>query len=97
RRSYGAAYGTALFYDVPALGNWLCDGRLRSVVALEGECVVAHTAITIRHPGAQVCETGNTVIDPRHRGRGLLKLIGMALHERVAREGFAGYVHYPTT
>jgi GNAT superfamily N-acetyltransferase len=96
-RCYGNTYGSPVFYDTPALKALIANGRLKSVVAADGSRLVGHTGITIRHPGALVCETGNTVVDPAARGQGLLKKLGAALRERVLREGFIGYVHYPTT
>ena len=70
---------------------------MRSVVAQIDGRIVGHTGITVVHQGSLVCETGNTVVDPEMRGRGLLKLLGGGLRERVLRDGFIGYVHYPTT
>ena len=95
-RCYGDTYGTRLFYDVPALAYAIEHGRLRSVVVIEKQ-LVGHTGISIVHEGSLVCETGNTVVDPEMRGRGLLEVLRGALSDRVRREGFAGYVHYPTT
>ena len=96
-RCYGKTYGSPVFYETAALQTLIAEGRLKSVVALDGAKLVGHTGITIRHPGALVCETGNTVVDPAARGQGLLKKLGAALRDRVLRERFIGYVHYPTT
>jgi hypothetical protein len=96
-RCYGDTYGTRMFYDPPALTDAIRNGRLRSVVAVEDAQIVGHTGITVVHPQSLVCETGNTVVDPAMRGRGLLKELGAGLSGRVRREGFAGYLHYPTT
>jgi hypothetical protein len=98
QRCYGDSYGNRLFYDAGALEAAIGEGTLRSVVAVSPDgSVLGHTAISIKHAGAVVCETGNTVVDPSARGRGLLRLLGSGLKERVIRDGFAGYVHYPTT
>jgi serine/threonine-protein kinase RsbW len=67
------------------------------VVAVRDQALIGHTGIRVHHPGARICETGNTVVDPAARGQGLLKRLGAALRERVLREGYSGYVHYPTT
>ena len=96
-RCYGHTYGSPVFYDVPALRTLIQEGALRSVVVGDDTGLVGHTGITIRHAHALVCETGNTVVDPRSRGQGLLRKLGGALRRRVIREGFSGYVHYPTT
>ncbi len=86
-----------MFYDVNALVEAITSGALRSVVVTKDDHLVGHMGITIRHPGTLVCETGNTVVHPEARGRGLLMMLAVALQERVQREGFVGYVHYPTT
>ena len=96
-RCYGRSYGTPVFYDVPALASLIESGGLRSVVAADGECLCGHTGIRIHDQAARICETGNTVVDPESRGQGLLRKLGGALRDRVVREGFSGYVHYPTT
>ncbi len=97
RSCYGDSYGTALFYDASALRVAIEQRTLRSVAILLGDQLVGHMGITIRHPGAMVCETGNTVVHPAARGRGLLMMLAIALQKRVQREGFVGYVHFPTT
>jgi GNAT superfamily N-acetyltransferase len=96
-RCYGRSYGTPVFYDPDGLAALIDAGGLRSVVALISGDLVGHTGIRIHDPGARICETGNTVVDPAARGQGLLKKLGGALRSRVIREGFAGYVHFPTT
>lgn len=96
-RCYGTTYGSPVFYDTPALHGLIASGGLRSVVAADGDTLLGHTGIMLRHAQARICETGNTVVDPTSRGQGLLKKLGGALKQRVLKEGFAGYVHYPTT
>jgi GNAT superfamily N-acetyltransferase len=98
RRCYGDTYPAGEFYDAEAIRRRLADGSLRSVAAVTaaGE-IVGHTALSVRHPGARVAEAGNTVVDPAYRGRGLLAELGLALAERCHADGFAGFVHYPTT
>lgn len=97
RRCYGDTYGTESFYKPDLLREQIEAGLLRSVVATNGETLVGHTGMTIRHAGALVCETGNTVVDPAARGQRLLRKLGAALNEYVQEDGFIGYVHYPTT
>ncbi len=98
RRCYGDTYPAAELYDPEAIRRRLEDGTLRSVVAVTtpGE-IVGHTALSVRHPAACVAEAGNTVVDPAYRGRGLLRELGLMLAERCRSDGFAGFVHYPTT
>src|SRR4051794_27109730 len=98
RRCYGDTYPASEFYDAEAIRRRLADGTLRSVAAVTAAGEIAgHTALSVRHPGARVAEAGNTVVDPAYRGRGLLAELGLALAERCHTDGFAGFVHYPTT
>jgi hypothetical protein len=97
RECYGETYANEDFYDHQVIEQMVESGRLRSVVAInEGE-LVGHTGLTIRHPDAIAAEAGNTVVSPSMRGQGLLARLGEALQRRTVREGFVGYVHYPTT
>lgn len=98
RRCYGDTYPAAELYDPEAIRRRLGEGTLRSVVAVTatGE-IVGHTALSVRDVGASVAEAGNTVVDPAYRGRGLLRELGLMLAERCRADGFAGFVHYPTT
>ncbi len=96
-RCYGDSYANDLFYDQPELETTIIERRLRSVVAISDGVLVGHTGLTIRHPDALVPEAGNTVVDPAMRGQGLLGQLGGALRELTIRDGFVGYVHYPTT
>lgn len=97
RDCYGDTYANEDFYDDQVIEQMVESGRLRSVVAIHQGKLVGHTGITIRHPEAIAAEAGNTVVSPAMRGQGLLARLGEALRRRTLREGFAGYVHYPTT
>lgn len=97
-RCYGDTYPNADFYDPDALARMISGGRLRSVIAVaDGGEIVGHTGLTVRDPRALVPEAGNTVIDPAHRGSGVLRELGIALVERCEKDGFAGFMHFPTT
>lgn len=97
-RCYGDTYPNADFYDPEALARMIGSDRLRSAIAVadDGE-IVGHTGLTVRDPQARVPEAGNTVIDPAYRGSGVLRELGIALVERCRNDGFAGFVHFPTT
>lgn len=97
-RCYGDTYPNSDFYDPQVLTREIAEGTLRSVAAVTpaGE-VVGHTSFALRDPEACVVEAGVTVVDPACRGQGLLAELGAALHARCSEEGFAGFVHYPTT
>ena len=97
QRCYGESYANELFYDEAKLYAAISAGQLRSVVAVHDDVVVGHTGLTIRYDSTLVPEAGNTVVDPAMRGQGLLSKLGNGLRELTLREGFVGYVHYPTT
>ena len=91
-------YAVDLFHDVPALALAIERRQLRSVAAFSADgTLVGHTGLTVRQQGARITEAGNTVVDPACRGHGLLGRLGAALTELCIDDGFAGYVHYPTT
>ncbi len=97
-RCYGPSYVAGYFYDIEALRERITSGRLRSIVAVSdsGE-IVGHMGLTVRHPGAQTVDAGNTIVDPRFRGRQLVGKLGMSLSMLCRDQGFFGYHHYPTT
>ncbi len=103
RACYGESYPNDTFYNLEKLQAQIHSGALRSVVAVmldksdQPARVVGHTGLRVMHPAARSAEAGNTVVAPDMRGRGLLGQLGTALRQRTIDEGFAGYVHYPTT
>jgi len=97
RRCYGESYGSPIFYDVIALGELISKQTLISTIAIKDQQIVGHIGITVHHLESEVCETGNTVVDPNVRGEGLLLRLGAALHDLVQRKGYVAYIHYPTT
>ncbi|MCZ6458252.1 MAG: GNAT family N-acetyltransferase [Gammaproteobacteria bacterium] len=96
-RCYGTTYPSDIFYATQRLATAIEAGNLRSVVAVTENNIIGHTGLTVRHDGARAIEAGNTVVDPNWRGQGLLGELGTALTELCRAEGFAAYVHYPTT
>lgn len=97
-RCYGDSYVVGEFYDLERLCERITSGRLRSVVAeaANGE-IVGHIGLTLRHPDAKTVDAGNTIVDPRFRGRQIVVHLGLHLNALCADEGFLGYHHYPTT
>jgi hypothetical protein len=73
-------------------------GRLQSVVAIDPEVgVVAHMSLQPRVDRAGIAELGNTVVDPRFRGRTLTPRLTGELIGRCRSLGLVGFIHYPTT
>ena len=98
RRCYGDSYVMPDFYDESSIRRRLEEGTLRSMVAVDPvDGIVGHMALTVRDPGAQAVDAGNTVVDPRHRGGHLAARLGASLVELCREQGFAGFLHYPTT
>jgi serine/threonine-protein kinase RsbW len=73
-RSYGLTYAGDFIYYPEKIRELLDSRLLRSVVALnsEGE-LVAHLGLNFLSKDAKVGETGQAVVDPRYRGRGLFE------------------------
>lgn len=97
-RCYGTSYVVGDFYNVGALKTRIEQGRLRSIISVadSGE-IVGHMGLSLRHEGAKTVDAGNTIVDPRFRGRHLVARLGVALSEMCRDQGFYGYHHYPTT
>ena len=97
-RCYGTSYVVGDFYDPAALGARIADGSLRSVVAVadSGE-IVGHMAVAIRDPRACTVDAGNSIVDPRYRGRQIVERLASAVVELCRDGGFIGFHHYPTT
>lgn len=97
-RCYGDSYVADAFYDTARIRALLAAGTLRSVVATsEGEGIVGHMALTVRHPRSRTVDAGNTVVDPRYRGHHLAARMAGRLTELCREHGFVGFHHYPTT
>ncbi|MCX5998040.1 MAG: GNAT family N-acetyltransferase, partial [Chloroflexi bacterium] len=73
-RSYGYTYGRDYIYFPDRVRELMESGRLISSVAVapDGE-IVGHLGMSLRHLDARVGETGQAVVDPRCRGRGLFE------------------------
>ena len=97
-RCYGDSYVADAFYDEARIRALHAAGTLRSVVAVsEGEGIVGHMALTIRHPRSRTVDAGNTVVDPRYRGQHLAARLAGRLTQLCLEHGFVGFHHYPTT
>jgi hypothetical protein len=98
RRCYGESYVVAEFYDPAATAARVRDGRLRSVVAVTdaGE-IVGHMGITVRDPRARTVDAGNSIVDPRLRGRQIVARLAAGAIDLCREGGFIGFHHYPTT
>jgi hypothetical protein len=97
RRCYGNGYANQLMYEPTVLAEQLSSRAYRGVVAVRGTDVVGHIGYNFPTPSATVVEAGTTVVDPAHRGAGLLGQLAQALRENIIADGAVGFLHYPTT
>lgn len=75
-RSYGYSYISDYIYYPERIAARLREGRLQSWVAVssDGE-LAAHAALVLDRADACAAEWGLAVVDPRWRGRGLMKKV----------------------
>jgi len=97
-RCYSGTHPADAFHDPAQVRALVASGRLSSVIAVTGSGeVVGHMALTLHAEGALAAEAGNTVVDPRHRGRRLAPALAVALAKRCLALGRVGFLHHPTT
>jgi len=87
---YGDNYVHHSIYDPLEFSEENRTGLVRSLVVVDesGE-VIAHYALEAG-PNPLVAETGIAMVDPTHRGEGLMNLLSDSLEEAVAPLGLAG-------
>jgi len=90
-RSYGYSYAGEHLYFPEKVKELLAGGLMHSCVASapDGE-IAAHLALCVVEPNARVGETGQAVVDPRFRGRGLFKQTKTFVSEFARRKGMLG-------
>ncbi len=95
--TYGLAYDFPAVYEPRRLTELNERKMYQSFVALDqsGE-VIAHYALRC-DAGAAIVEGCGAVVDPRHRGRGLLERLRLAAEEHAKMTGFDAYYTEPVT
>jgi|Deesub1362A_J573_1020465.scaffolds.fasta_scaffold04455_3 serine/threonine-protein kinase RsbW len=90
-RTYGYSYTSEYIYYPERTREMLASGEMTSCVAVNpaGE-IVGHIALIRHHPQAKVAESGQALVDPRYRGRGLFKKGKLFLVEQARRMGLYG-------
>lgn len=96
-RCYGNAYPKRMMYEPALLADQVRSRRYRGVVTLSGSEIVGHIGYHLPNPSATVVEAGTTVVDARHRGAGLMRQMASQLRADIIADGFAGFIHFPTT
>lgn len=91
-RSYGYTYISEFIYFPEKITELLESGLLKSCIALnaDGE-VVAHLGLNFTSTDSKVGETGQAVVDPRYRGRGLFEKMKKYLAEHESERGNYGF------
>lgn len=90
-RAYGNTYFNADVYYPERVAALNAGGALASfVVVAEDGSVVGHCALELDQDGP-VAESGQAVIDPAHRSRGLLNLLNDAVRHEATKRGLAGW------
>ena len=97
-RCYEGAYAHEVYSDLASIRDHIEQGMLHSAVAVaaDGE-IVAHLGLLVRRPGDITVDGGGTLVDPRYRGRGLIKRLAPAVLEMLDGLDAIGYHHYPVT
>ena len=90
-RTYGYSYTSEYIYYPERTRDMLASGEMTSCVAVNpaGE-IVGHIALIRHHPRAKVAESGQALVDPRYRGRGLFKKGKLFLVEQARKMGLYG-------
>lgn len=96
-RCYGDGYPKRAMYRPDELAALVAAGDYGGVVATAGGQVVGHIGFTWPARAAIVAEAGTTVVDPRHRGSGVMGRMAPVLAEALVAEGAVGFIHFPTT
>ncbi|MGI9472913.1 MAG: GNAT family N-acetyltransferase [Rubripirellula sp.] len=90
-RTYGGTYFNEDVYYPERIAAANQEDRVLSVVAIgEDGSVAGHCALE-RNQIGPVAEVGQAVVDPRHRGRGLLNQMKAALESEAKAMGLVGW------
>ncbi len=94
---YGHSYVHSEVFSPRRYWDKIERGELVPVIARDttGD-VVGHVALE-REPGAKVAERGEAVVDPDHRGRGLLERMTECLSDKAFTQGLEGIYAEPLT
>jgi anti-sigma regulatory factor (Ser/Thr protein kinase) len=90
-RVYGYTYSTDAFYYPERIRELVAGGLMVSIVAVDplGE-IVGHVSITKEKADSTVGESGQAIVDPRYRGHGFHKEMGVMAGEICKAAGLLG-------
>lgn len=90
-RCYGYTYVSEHVYFPDRVKELIENDLMVSVVGVTPEDeIVGHAAMVVDRPDSRIGETGQAVVDPRFRGQGLLKKLGVMLSEHALEKGMHG-------
>ncbi|MDX9791231.1 MAG: GNAT family N-acetyltransferase [Candidatus Kapaibacterium sp.] len=91
-RTYGYTYLSDYIYYPEKIAELINSGLLHSCIAVneDGE-IVAHLGLNFPTADSKVGETGQAVVDPRYRGRGLFEQMKKYLAEHEKKRGSYGF------
>ncbi len=97
RRCYGTTYPESDFLDASAIARQLHSGRLMGKVAVTRTGrVVGHLGTRFDVPGDCVADMVAGIVDPEHRGRGLLRDLGAAMYREFRERALTGGRNFAT-
>jgi serine/threonine-protein kinase RsbW len=90
-KCYGYTYANEFMYYPEQIEARLASGIMLSAAAYNSaKQIVGHVGFIFPKPGAKVAESGEAVVDPRYRGRGIFQMMKNYLIDRVGSMNVAG-------
>jgi anti-sigma regulatory factor (Ser/Thr protein kinase)/GNAT superfamily N-acetyltransferase len=90
-KCYGYTYANEFMYYPEQIEARLNSGVMLSAAAYNSRNeIIGHVGFIFRAPGARVAESGEAVVDPRYRGRGIFQKLKNYLIERVSPMNVVG-------
>ena len=90
-KCYGYTYANEFMYYPEQIEARLKSGVMLSAAAYNSRKeIIGHVGFIFSRPGARVAESGEAVVDPRYRGRGIFQMMKNHLTAYVASMNVAG-------
>ncbi len=90
-KCYGYTYANDFMYSPERIEALLKAGLMLSAVATNSKNeLIGHVGLVFSRAGARVAESGEAVVDPRYRGRGIFQSIKNHLLDYVGHHNVAG-------
>jgi GNAT superfamily N-acetyltransferase len=97
-RTYGYSYQRDAYYYPAQLRNQLESDERRGWVLVEPDDeVVAHLAVALSQADSLVAEGGRGMVDPRYRGFGLMRRMGISMLDWATERGVIGLYGHAVT